>query len=296
MVGAFSLQPSSSSLPVPAASTAWALASASAAPPITNRRGGTQSTTTTNKMNKATSLYALREATFGMGCFWEPSETLLKQPGVLATAVGYTGAPPSTNGSTRRPPPTYDTVCFGDDYVEAVRVVYDGSEITYETVLDYFYQYQKPGYTRQYASIIFASTDEEEKIAEQWKLDRSSSRDNGISPKQGGDTRSNFGYENVMIEPASSFYRAEEYHQRYWEKQRLRGLLGLLLIAGESGAYNTYVEDMIGTSNMANLFFGQSFDSLCGGIFLVSAGWMLVERLVASDVRELKPGDLTRQL
>ena len=54
------------------------------------------------------SLSATKEATFGMGCFWEPAESLLKQPGVLATTVGYTGAP------VNKPPPTYDSVCFGN--------------------------------------------------------------------------------------------------------------------------------------------------------------------------------------
>jgi len=227
-----------------------------------------------------------------MGCFWEPSETLLKQPGILASAVGYTGAPLSV--TSRRPPPTYDTVCFGNDYVEAVRVVYDDSVVTYETVLDYFYECQKPGYTRQYASVIFANDEKEGKIAERWKLDRRSNNREGT--KKGGDDNSNFSYDNVSVEPASPFYRAEEYHQRYWEKQRLRGLFGLALIAGESGAYDTYVENIIGTQMMEDLLFGQSFDTLCGGVFLAGAGWMLVERLIARDVRELKPGDLIQQL
>jgi len=47
---------------------------------------------------------------------------------------------------------------------------------------------------------------------------------------------------------------------------------------------------------MEDLLFGQSFDTLCGGVFLAGAGWMLVERLIARDVRELKPGDLIQQL
>jgi peptide-methionine (S)-S-oxide reductase len=228
-----------------------------------------------------------------MGCFWEPSETLLKQPGILASAVGYTGAPLSV--TSRQPPPTYDTVCFGNDYVEAVRVVYDDSVVTYETVLDYFYKCQKPGYTRQYASVIFVNDEKEGKIAKQWKLDRQSSSKESAQ-KQGGNDNSNFIYDNLSIEPAASFYRAEEYHQRYWEKQRLRALFGLALIAGESGAYNTYLENIIGKQMMEDLLFGQSFDTLCGGVFLAGAGWMLVERLIARDVRELKPGDLIQQL
>ena len=98
-------------------------------------------------------------------------------------------------------------------------------------------------------------------------------------------------YDIIEIEPNSSFYRAEEYHQRYWEKQRLRGLLAVILIAGESGVYNKYVERFVGLSNV-ELVFGMSFDGVCGAVFLAGAAWMLIERLVARNVRELKPGDL----
>merc|ERR1719203_1948934 len=71
-------------------------------------------------------LSAVREASFGMGCFWEPSESLLKEPGVLATTVGYTGAP------GKKKAPTYDSVCFGREWVEAVRVAYDDEQCSYE--------------------------------------------------------------------------------------------------------------------------------------------------------------------
>jgi peptide-methionine (S)-S-oxide reductase len=220
---------------------------------------------------------AIREATFGMGCFWEPAESLLKRPGILATNVGYAGAPPG------KPPPTYDTVCFGNDWVEAVRVAYDDETLTYCELLDYFFEYQKPGYKRQYASVIFTNDASEAKEAKRWKEERSkvltTKRKDGVS------------YDIVEIEPNSSFYRAEEYHQRYWEKQRLRGLLAIVLIAGESGVYNKYVDRFVGL-NKVELIFGMSFDGICGAVFLAGAAWMLIERLVARNVRELKPGDL----
>lgn len=215
-----------------------------------------------------TSLSAVREATFGMGCFWEPAESLLKKPGVVATTVGYTGAPPN------KPVPTYDSVCFGNDWVEGVRVAYDDDVCDYGQLLDHFYECQKPGYSRQYASVVFCNDAEEEKMATQWKKDRASN---------------NLAYDIVQIEPVSSFYRAEEYHQRYWEKQRFRYLIGLLLIGGESGAFDKYLSGFLGSTDL----FGVSFDTVFGGAFLAGAGWMLLERAVSGkDVRELKQGDL----
>jgi len=222
---------------------------------------------------------AVKEATFGMGCFWEPAESLLKRPGILATNVGYAGAPPG------KPPPTYDTVCFGNDWVEAVRVAYDDEALTYRELLDYFFEYQKPGYKRQYASVIFAGDQSEAKEAKRWKEERS--KEVMLTPKR----KNGVSYDNIEIEPNSSFYRAEEYHQRYWEKQRLRGLLAVILIAGESGVYNKYVERFVGLNNVESVF-GMSFDGVCGAVFLTGAAWMLIERLVARNVRELKPGDL----
>ena len=209
-----------------------------------------------------------------MGCFWEPAESLLKEQGVLATTVGYTGAPPNKQA------PTYDSVCFGRDWVEAVRVAYDDEVVSYEQLLDYFFQYQKPkpGY-RQYDSIIFANDTNEEKAASQWKSI-------SASTKQKRDD--NLPYEIVEIEPASKFYKAEEYHQRYWEKQRLRFLIGFLLIAGESGAYNNLFDGALGQLE----FNGLSFEGVCGGVFLLGAVWTVAERLVTNGmVQELNEGD-----
>eukprot|EP00571_Detonula_confervacea_P017646 CAMPEP_0172312208 /NCGR_PEP_ID=MMETSP1058-20130122/17030_1 /TAXON_ID=83371 /ORGANISM="Detonula confervacea, Strain CCMP 353" /LENGTH=290 /DNA_ID=CAMNT_0013025603 /DNA_START=62 /DNA_END=934 /DNA_ORIENTATION=- len=227
----------------------------------------------TDPISSSTSLSAIREATFGMGCFWEPAESLLKKPGILATTVGYTGAPP------KKKAPTYDAVCFGNYWVEGVRVAYDDELVSYDQVLDYFFQLQKPGYSRQYASVVFANDATEVKQATQWKKERIAKQsDNKISP-----------YEIVEIEPVSPFYKAEEYHQRYWEKQRLRYLIAIALIAGESGAYNDFFDGALGRSEV----FGLPFDSICGGVFFVGAAWMLLERLLAGEVKELEQGDLT---
>jgi peptide-methionine (S)-S-oxide reductase len=228
---------------------------------------------------------AVREATFGMGCFWEPAASLLKRPGVLATAVGYAGAPPG------KPAPTYDAVCFGNDWVEAVRVAYDDEKLSYTELLDHFFECQKPGYKRQYASVVFANDGVEARDAKSWKEERSKAS-SALSKRRDGDADGSkiTSYDIVDIEPTTVFYRAEEYHQRYWEKFRLRGLIGIVLLAGESGVYNDFVSKIAGNDNVE--LFGLSFDGVCGALFLAGAGWMLLERLVVRNVRELKPGDL----
>jgi len=159
-------------------------------------------------------------------------------------------------------------------------VAYDDELVSYNQLLDYFFQLQKPAYSRQYASIIFVNDATEAKDAKQWKKESVSS-----GKQERGD---NLSYDVVDIESASPFFRAEEYHQRYWEKQRLRLLLGLTLIAGESGAYNEFFDGALGKVEI----FGLSFESACGAFFFVSAAWLLLERLIARDVQELKQGDL----
>jgi len=225
------------------------------------------------------SLNAIKEATFGMGCFWEPAESLLKHPGVLATTVGYTGAPPN------KPPPSYDTVCFGNDYVEAVRVVYDDTILDYTTLLDEFFDAQKPGLSRQYASIVFVddTKSSEQQQAMEWK---------STNVKTKVKRSDNLPYEIVEIEPLSKFYRAEEYHQRYWEKQRLRAAIAVVLLAGSSGAFDDLGGGAIGQFEVG----GFAFDTICNGVFLVGAAWMILERLIARDVRELRSGDLIAEL
>lgn len=207
-------------------------------------------------------------------CFWEPAESLLKQPGVLTTTVGYTGAPPS------KPPPSYDTVCFGNDYVEAVRVVYDDTIINYTTLLDNFMKVQKPGLSRQYASVIFVNDTKEQEEATKWK-------------STGMERKDNLPYEIVEIESISPFYRAETYHQNYWSKQRLRAVLAVILIAGSSNVF----DDIGGSATIGQFELGGwGFDTICNAVFLVGAAWMILERLVVRDVRELKSGDLISQM
>ena len=163
-------------------------------------------------------------------------------------------------------------------------MVYDDDIVAYEQLLDYFFEFQKPGIKRQYASVIFVDENEQDGITEaskanQWKEEAVASK---VKRKD------NLPYEIVQIEPLTKFYKAEEYHQKYWEKQRLRALIGVILIAGASGAYDELFNGTVGNISL----FDFSFDTLCNGVFLLGAGWMLLERLIARDVRELKRGDL----
>jgi methionine-S-sulfoxide reductase len=159
-------------------------------------------------------------ATFGMGCFWKPSEELLKINGVLNTVVGYTGNP-----SCQEKSPTYDDVCFGRYWVEAVRVSFDDEVISYSKLLDACFEKQEPtvGY-RQYASIIFPENMEQQRAAEKWlEENKNLVRRDGLPASI------------TKIEARTSFYKAEEYHQKYWQKTRSKILIMLALLAISSG-------------------------------------------------------------
>lgn len=166
------------------------------------------------------SLHAI--ATFGMGCFWKPSEELLKYDGVIETICGYTG---KTEGGVDKPP-NYDDVCFGRDWVEAVRVEYDEDRISYEQLLEAFFEAQEPKIgSRQYASIIFPNTVQQDHVAQQWLMTT-----NNTKRRKDGVTTS-----VTSIESPTPFYRAENYHQRYWQKTRPRLVITVLLLAIGSG-------------------------------------------------------------
>ena len=148
----------------------------------------------------------MEKATFAAGCFWGVEATFRRVPGVLDARVGYTG------GRVERP--TYEQVCSGTTgHAEAIRVEYDPSKVSYEQLLDVFWDChdpttlnrQGPDIGTQYRSAIFFHTPEQEAaaIASKEKLQAS------------GRYR-----EPVVTEitPASTFWEAEEYHQRYLEK------------------------------------------------------------------------------
>jgi peptide-methionine (S)-S-oxide reductase len=148
-----------------------------------------------------------QKATFGAGCFWGVEEVFRQLSGVANTAVGYAG------GSTDNP--SYQDVCSDQTgHAEVVEVEFDPAKISYRDLLDVFWanhdpttlNRQGPDVGRQYRSVIFYHSPEQKAEAE-------NSRDN--LTKTGRFRRPIV----TQIEPASKFFRAEEYHQRYLEKR-----------------------------------------------------------------------------
>ncbi len=149
----------------------------------------------------------MAKATFAAGCFWSVEEAFRELPGVVSAQVGYIG------GSTDDP--TYRTVCTGTTgHAEAVEVEYDPAQISYETLLESFWAQHNPSAEvepasqskDQYRSAIFFHTPEQEAAA-------LASRDRVA---RSGRYKDPIGTE---IASAPPFHRAEEYHQRYLEKQ-----------------------------------------------------------------------------
>ncbi|HTD23937.1 MAG TPA: peptide-methionine (S)-S-oxide reductase MsrA [Terriglobales bacterium] len=149
----------------------------------------------------------MEKATFGAGCFWGVEETFRKINGVKDTAVGYTG------GTLQDP--TYKDVCTNESgHAEVVQVTYDPSEVSYDQLLDVFWNAhnpttlnrQGPDWGTQYRSVIFFHSPEQEAAARasKEKLEKSGRFNRPIV---------------TQIVPAVVFYRAEEYHQRYLEKR-----------------------------------------------------------------------------
>ncbi|WP_435016757.1 peptide-methionine (S)-S-oxide reductase MsrA [Tundrisphaera sp. TA3] len=153
----------------------------------------------------------MKKATFGAGCFWGVESAFRQIPGVVDVAVGYAGGY-YTN-------PTYRDVCTGrTGHAEVVEVDYDPSQVSYDRLLDTFWQIhdpttpnrQGPDIGTQYRSAVFTHDDEQKAAAEARKAELDAS----------GRFRRPIVTE---ITPASTFYRAEEYHQRYDEKNGRSG-------------------------------------------------------------------------
>jgi len=144
-------------------------------------------------------------AVFALGCFWGEEKAFWEVPGVWSTAVGYTG------GST--PYPTYEEVCSGlTGHAEAVLVVYDPAIVSYEQLLQVFWEAHDPtqgmrqgnDVGTQYRSALYYTDDAQKAAAE-------ASRD----AFQQRLTDAGYGTITTEIAPAQPFYYAEPYHQQY---------------------------------------------------------------------------------
>ncbi len=151
----------------------------------------------------------LQKATFGAGCFWGVEATFRQVKGVKGTSVGYAG------GQTTSP--TYKEVCTdATGHAEVVQVEYDPAEVTYDRLLGIFWashdptqlNRQGPDVGRQYRSVIFFHTPEQEAAARESKAALEASK--------------RFRRPIVTeILPAAEFWLAEDYHQQYLEKRGL---------------------------------------------------------------------------
>ncbi|SFA83279.1 peptide-methionine (S)-S-oxide reductase [Amycolatopsis marina] len=150
----------------------------------------------------------MRTAVFGLGCFWGAERLFWQTPGVYSTAVGYAG------GYTRNP--TYEEVCSGrTGHTEAVLVVYDPAQVSYENLLKVFWEGHDPtqgmqqgnDVGTQYRSAIYYTDDTQQVAAE-------TSRD----AFQSALRAAGHGEITTELAPLTEFYYAEDYHQQYLHK------------------------------------------------------------------------------
>lgn len=148
----------------------------------------------------------IETATFGAGCFWGVEHTFQTIQGVVKTEVGYEG------GMTTNP--TYQQVCSNSTgHAEVVQIQFDPEQVTYEDLLNVFWRSHNPTTPNrqgvdigsQYRSVVFYHSEEQRRIAEQSKKDLENATQLNIV---------------TQIVPATTFYRAEEYHQKYHDKNK----------------------------------------------------------------------------
>ncbi|MEW6209026.1 MAG: peptide-methionine (S)-S-oxide reductase MsrA [Acidobacteriota bacterium] len=150
---------------------------------------------------------ATEKATFAAGCFWGVESAFRRVKGIISTQVGYTGG--------HQVDPTYREVCTGlTGHAESLEIIFDPAQVSYEELLEVFWNEhdpttlnrQGPDVGTQYRSAIFYHTPEQEAAARASKerLQASNRYPRPIITE---------------IVPATEFYRAEEYHQQYFEKQ-----------------------------------------------------------------------------
>ena len=152
-----------------------------------------------------------KKAVFAAGCFWGVESTFQQMNGVKSTTVGYIG------GKVKNP--SYELVCTGiTGHAEAVEVVYNPNEVTFEKLVDTFFELhnpttlnrQGPDIGTQYRSAAYFSNNDEKQIIE--------SKINALN--ESGKFSSKVVTE---VEPILDFYDAEEYHQDYYKKRGIDG-------------------------------------------------------------------------
>jgi len=149
----------------------------------------------------------MEKATFGAGCFWGVELTFAQMPGVIETAVGYEGG--------KLDDPSYQDVCTDrTGHAEVVEVTFNPAKITYEQLLDQFFSLhdptqlnrQGPDWGTQYRSAVFYHSPEQKAAAEA-VIARLTAEHRFTKPIV------------TQVVPADTFWRAEEYHQKYLEKR-----------------------------------------------------------------------------
>ena len=148
----------------------------------------------------------MKKCTLALGCFWKPEENFKNKPGIIETEVGYAGG--------NNPNVTYEEVCVGDTgHAEVVRLSFDEKVTSYKKILDLFFkmheQNQKdmqfPDVGTQYRSEIFYEDEEQKKEAEKVLSE--------TNKLLNGKIKTN-------ISKIKNYCKAEEYHQKYIEKNR----------------------------------------------------------------------------
>ena len=137
----------------------------------------------------------IHKATFAMGCFWGPDDFFSQLPGVLGTIVGYAGG--------MKENPIYTNL---GDHTETIEIEFDPSVISYKELLEHFWEERDPtaSQKRQYKSIIFYHNEGQRREAQASRRQEEQKRSKKTATE---------------IRTAGVFYKAEEYHQKYFQKQ-----------------------------------------------------------------------------
>ena len=148
----------------------------------------------------------MQKCTLALGCFWKPEENFKDKPGIIKTEVGYAGG--------KKPHVTYEEVCKGDTgHAEVVRLTFDEKIISYKKILDLFFKMhdptqknmQFPDVGTQYRSEIFFETEQQKQLALKIREKLKQNYNDKIE---------------TVISEFKNYCKAEDYHQKYIEKNR----------------------------------------------------------------------------